>query len=118
MQIAKRGNIDIVRGFVTGLVGIAVVLIVGFIVVNQISTVETNGSTQSLANSTYYCPSSYWNGTYCSTTGTGGAPVTAVALPSSYQGGVSLGAKMATIPTWIGILVVVVMAAVVMMYFK
>ena len=80
MLKSNKGNIQIITGFVTGLVAIAVTLVVGFIVIAELkgSTTDTNA-------------------TYAAN---------------------QITTKMATIPTWVGILIVVVMASVVMMYFN
>ena len=80
MEKEKKGNIDMLKGFITGLVAIAVTLVVGFVVIGELKSSTTDQNATSAAT--------------------------------------SIATKMLTIPTWIGILIVVVMAAVVMMYFK
>jgi len=80
MEKEKKGNIDMLKGFITGLVAIAVTLVVGFVVIGELKSSTTDQNATSAA--------------------------------------ASIATKMLTIPTWIGILIVVVMAAVVMMYFK
>lgn len=79
-QLSKKGNIEMIKGFVSGLVALAVTLVVGFVVIGELKTSTTDQ-----------------NATTAATT---------------------IATKMLTIPTWIGILIVVVMAAAVMMYFR
>jgi len=112
MKLQKKGNIEMIRTFVTGLVALAVMLVVGFIVLNQISTVEMTSGSPNIVNTTHYCSAGTWNGTGCDYRGT------LAVIPDSYDAGQGFVTKMMTIPTWIGILIVVVMAAVVMLYFK
>ena len=112
MKQNKKAQIEMIRSFVGAIVALAVLLVVGFIVLNQIATVEMTSDSPNIVNSTHYCSVGTWNGTACDYRGT------IALIPDSYDAGQGFVTKMMTIPTWIGILIVVVMAAVVMLYFR
>ena len=71
-------------------------------------TVGTTG----IANNTHYCAgtSSAWNGTDC-TSGT------LTLLPADYTATGTVIGKLDDIPTWIGIIIVVALAFIVLSYF-
>ena len=112
MKLLKKGQVGNIQGFIMAIVGVAVILAIGLIVVTELkaSTITTGSS--GIANSTHYCAgaSGTWNGSEC-TTGT------LTALPDSYTATGSILTKLATIPTWIGILITVALAFIVLGYF-
>jgi len=80
MKMLRKGQVGNIQGFVMAIVGVAVVLAVGLIVLGQLKDSTTAGTAE-------------YNAT--------GAIVT----------------KLATVPTWIGILITVALAFIVLGYF-
>ena len=80
MKMLKKGQVGNIQGFVMSIVGVAVVLAVGLIVLSQLKESTTGNSSE-------------YNAT--------GAIIT----------------KLATVPTWIGILITVALAFIVLGYF-
>lgn len=103
------GNLD---KLIMTIVGVAMVLGVGLIVLGEFKGSMITTGPNGTINSTHYCAGAggLWNGTTC-TTGT------ATAFPTEYTATGTLVTKLATIPTWIGIIIVVAMAFLVMSYF-
>jgi len=99
-QISKKAQIGNIQGFVLAIVGVAVVLAVGLIVLTELATSQC----------TYGLHSS---GVCLNSTGgiTGGVSSTAVTATSS------IITKLATVPTWIGILIIVALAFIVLSFF-
>ena len=79
-KITKKGQVSGIQGFIMAIVGVAVILAVGLIVLGQLQASTTASSAE-------------YNAT-----------------------GAIIG-KMATIPTWIGILITVALAFIVLGYF-
>jgi len=108
----NKGQVGNVQGFVMAIIGVAVVLAIGLIVVTELKFSTIAGGSGSVVNATHYCSgaSGAWNGTEC-TAGT------ATALPDAYSATGTIITKLATIPTWIGILITVALAFIVLGYF-
>jgi ABC-type transport system involved in multi-copper enzyme maturation permease subunit len=111
-QVTKQGQVGNIQGFILSIVGVAVVLAVGLIVLAELqgSTITTGSS--GIINSTSYCSGAggAWNGSTC-TTGT------VATLPESYTSTGTVITKLGTVPTWIGILIVVALAFIVLSFF-
>ena len=82
-----------IQGFVMSIVGVAVVLAIGLIVLGELKTSQIDGSTN--------CTSA------ADSAGCGAA----------YNATGTIVTKLATIPTWIGILITVALAFIVLSYF-
>ena len=100
-----------IQGMVMAIVGVAVVLAVGLIVLGELKT-TADGT----------CVNSTVSGIYNSTGGTGAGPYGYCADGTLYAntGGGATGTvinKLATVPTWIGILITVALAFIVLGYF-
>ena len=103
-QLTKKGNVAGLQAFIMSIVGIAIVLAIGFVVLAELQT------------STYSCPSTH--ATYNATDNLCWNATVGVAEQSG--AGASLGTittKLATVPSWIGIIIVVVLASLVLGYF-
>ena len=84
MELLKKGQVGNVQGFIMSIVGVAVILAVGLIVLQELQTSVNATSTD------------------------GGAAFNATG---------EIITKMATVPTWIGILITVSLAFIVLGYF-
>ena len=87
MKLMKKGQAGNIQGFIMAIVGVAVILAVGLIVLGELQTSAqvggvTSGETTTASNAT-------------------GSIIT----------------KLATVPTWIGILITVALAFIVLGYF-
>jgi len=87
MKMLKKGQIGNVQGFIMAIVGVAVILAVGLIVLAELETSARVGGVSSGATTTA-----------SNATGT-------------------IITKLATVPTWIGILITVSLAFIVLGYF-
>ena len=87
MKMMKKGQAGNIQGFIMAIVGVAVILAVGLIVLGELQTSAQVGGV------------------------TTGATTTA----SNATG--SIITKLATVPTWIGILITVALAFIVLGYF-
>ena len=79
-KMSKKGNVSGIQGFIMAIVGVAVILAVGLIVLGQLKASTTASSAE--ANATQ-----------------------------------AIITKLATVPTWIGILITVALAFIVLGYF-
>ena len=87
MKMLKKGNVGNIQGFVMSIVGVAVILAVGLIVLSELQTSAL----------------------------VGGVSTGATTAASNSTG--SIITKLATVPTWIGILITVSLAFIVLGYF-
>lgn len=94
MKTIQKKEVENLQGFILSIVGIAVVLAVGLIVLGQLRAQQFNSNQGDGCNSTdnFGCGSAY------NATG-------------------SILSQMATIPNWIGILITVALAFIVLGYF-
>ena len=103
--LSKKGQISGMQSFITGIIGVVVVLAVGLIVAGE------------LQSSVADCPTAYpnfnvsqnvcWNSDYNVSVG--------ASLASNTTG--TLITKLSTVPNWIGIVIVVALASIVLGYF-
>ena len=91
-SINKKAQVGNIQGFILAIVGVAVVLAVGLIVLAELQNSQVTGA--AACNSTV-------------TTGCG----------SAYNATGSIITKLGTVPTWIGILIVVALAFIVLSFF-
>ena len=80
MKLMTKKNVEDIQGFILSIVGIAVVLAVGLIVLGQLATQTTAGSAERNATN-------------------------------------AISAQLGTVPNWIGILITVALAFIVLGYF-
>ena len=111
-QLSKKGA-ESIQGLIVGIAGAAVVLVVIMIIVAETSTVQLTNGQISRMNGTWYCAGGTYNGTPligC----VGGTPTL---IPDSYTHGQTMLAKLGTVPTWIGLIIIAAMASIVLGYF-
>jgi len=92
MKMLKKGQVGNIQGFIMAIVGVAVVLAVGLIVLAELKSSGDTAGAQTCAANTSVCTASQ------NATGT-------------------IITKLATVPTWIGILITVSLAFIVLSYF-
>ena len=93
MKLMKKGQVGNLQTFILGIVSVAVVLAVGLIVLGQLAS-------NSRVDSGIVCNSV--NNTACN---------------AEYNATTSIIGKLATVPTWIGIIITVSLAFIVLAYF-
>jgi len=104
--LTKKGNVDGLQAFVMSIIGIAIVLSVAFMLLGELQTASyscpaTNPNYNATGN---LC----WNGDY-------NVSVAEQSGASSSIG--TIMTKLGTVPSWIGIIIVVVLASLVLGYF-
>jgi hypothetical protein len=99
MKTIQKKEVENLQGFVLSIVGIAVVLAVGLIVLGQLRTQQFNANQGSPAGALG-----------CNST-------TDAGCGAAYNATGSILSQMATIPNWIGILITVALAFIVLGYF-
>ena len=112
MKLLKSNkNVGSVQTFIMSIIGVAVVLMVGLVIMSELGDSTLDGG--SAINGTSFCSGSggSWNGTACSPGALNHE------LPSAFTATDTLSAKLGTVPTWIGILITVAMAFIVLGYF-
>ena len=112
MKLLKTNkNVASLQTFIMSIVGVAVVLAVGLVVLSELAGSAINGGVG--VNATSYCSGSAgaWNGTTC----TGGTLTHDI--PQAFTATNTTAGKLGTIPTWVGILITVAMAFIVLGYF-
>jgi len=87
MKLLKKGQIGGLQGFILSIVTVAIVLAIGLIVLNELSNASRSDGTAT--------------GTATSATNATNSIVT----------------KLATVPTWIGIIIIVALAFIVLSFF-
>ena len=87
MKLLKKGQIGGLQGFILSIVTVSIVLAVGLIVLGELQTASRSDGT---------------------TTGTATAATNATG---------SIITKLATVPTWIGIIIIVALAFIVLSFF-
>ncbi len=97
MKLLKKGQVGGLQGFILSIVTVAIVLAIGLIVLNELS--DTQVVTVSSGD--------------CNTT-TGGR---VSGCGAAYNATTTIIAKLATIPTWIGIIIIVALAFIVLSFF-
>jgi len=108
MKLLKKGQaMDGLQGFIMTIVIVGVVLGIGLIVLGEFKDAAIDGG--NIFNSSHYCNAQILNDTNC----TGST----FEIPEAYTATHSIGEKMGNIPTWIGIIVTVSLAFIVLGYF-
>jgi len=97
MKLLKKAQVGGMQGFILAIVTVAIVLAVGLIVLSELNTSIVEGETVTAT---------------CNRTGSGVVTTCADAGTTN----VIIG-KMATIPTWIGIVIIVALAFIVLSFF-
>ena len=93
MKLLKKGQVGGLQGFILSIVTIAIVLAIGLIVLSELSKSQITGAT---------------NCTTIKDSATCGA---------AYNATTSIITKLATVPTWIGIIIIVALAFIVLSFF-
>ena len=96
MKLLKKAQVGGLQGFILSIVTVAIVLAIGLIVLNELADTQTYSG----GNSAKYC-----NAT--SNQGCGAA----------YNATSTIITKLATVPTWIGIIIIVALAFIVLSFF-
>ncbi len=94
MKLLKKGQVGGLQGFILSIVTVAIVLAVGLIVLNELSTTQINTGE-----------------TNCTRTGD------VTGCGAAYNATNSIITKLATVPTWIGIIIIVALAFIVLSFF-
>jgi hypothetical protein len=106
----KKGQaMSQLQQFILGIVGVAVVLAIGLIVLTELQSAADDTSK--------YCTSLYTynsSGNNCYLTTNASQPTVAIARTEAYTATGSILTKLATVPTWMGIVIVVALAFVVL----
>ena len=97
MKLLKKGQVGGLQGFILSIVTVAIVLAIGLIVLNELAETQTydGGNTGLTA-----CNSS-----------------TSVGCGAAYNATSTIVTKLATVPTWIGIIIIVALAFIVLSFF-
>ncbi len=122
MKLLKKAQMDGVGGvqaFIMGIVGVAVILAIGMVVLGELKddTIANAGYTPygantTFVNATHYCASGTgWNTTDC----TGGGSLSLI--PEAFKTTGTIIDKLGSVPTWVGILITVALAFLVLGYF-
>ena len=112
MKVLIKKHVEDIQGFVLSVVGIAVVLAIGLIVLGQLSIQAGNTGVYSCSNASF----STVNGTLC-TNGTVSPIAAELATFLAGNTTTSVVTQLGTIPNWIGILITVALAFIVLGYF-
>jgi hypothetical protein len=111
----KKGQaMSQLQGFILGIIGVAITLVVGLIVLTSLQT--SNDPTSRWCGTGYTYNASQADATGCLNTSTGGGSI-AITHSTDYTATGSIITKLATVPTWIGIVIVVALAFVVLGFF-
>ncbi len=97
MKLLKKGQVGGLQGFILSIVTVAIVLAIGLIVLQELSTTQTAaGGAPSKAG--------------CNSTDN-------VGCGAAYNATNDIITKLATVPTWIGIIIIVALAFIVLSFF-
>ena len=102
MKLMKKANITGVQGFIMGIVGVGILLAIGLIVLGEL---QTSTHQCVAADAVYNASSRLCVGTTDNTTS------------AAFQATGEIITKLATVPTWIGIMITVALAFIVLGYF-
>ena len=98
MKLLKKGQVGGLQGFILSIVTVAIVLAIGLIVLQEL-TVASADSITSNCNAT---------------SGAGG---TGADCGAAFNATETIITKLATVPTWIGIIIIVALAFIVLSFF-
>jgi hypothetical protein len=113
-KMNKRGQMEGLQKFVLGVGGVAVVLVVALVILTQLQTVADQPSKYCGTGYTYNA--SQADGVRCQNTSVGGGGVD-ITRTAEYTATSTMAAKLGTIPTWVGIVIVVALAFLVLGFF-
>ena len=99
MKMLKKGQVGGLQGFILSIVTVAIVLAIGLIVLQELAITQQGITGGGVAAS----PG-------CNST-------SSVSCGAAYNATTSIITKMATIPTWIGIIIIVALAFIVLSFF-
>jgi len=109
MKLLKKGQaMDGLQGFIMTIVIVGVVLGIGMIILSEFKTTVI-GNNGEIMNSTSYCSVAINSTSEC--------PGVIADTPEAYTATNSILDKMGNIPTWIGIIITVSLAFIVLGYF-
>ncbi len=114
MKLLKKGQVGGLQGFILSIITIAIVLAIGLIVLSELQIAEGTGNYCQAEGDTSFA----WNSSsmLCHNTSDLSDTVTAK-FTAAYNSTGSIIEKMATIPTWIGIIIIVALAFIVLSFF-
>ena len=92
MKLLKKGQVGGLQGFILSIVTVAIVLAIGLIVLNELGDSQVTG------------------GLSCNSTDVDGCG-------AAYNATGTIITKLATVPTWIGIIIIVALAFIVLSFF-
>jgi len=111
----KKGQVmEQLQGFLLGLAGVAVILTVVLLTLGSLQTAADDSANYCGTGYTYNA--SQPESTACYNTSVTGGPV-ALSRTDAYTATGSIMTKLATVPTWVGIIIVVALAFIVMGFF-
>ena len=93
MKLLRKAQVGGLQGFILSIVTVAIVLAIGLIILQELSDTLTNTG-ETACNST-----------------------TNVGCGAAYNATTSIITKLATVPTWIGIIIIVALAFIVLSFF-
>lgn len=111
MNTNKKGQLGGLQSFVVGVGGVAIVLVIALIVVGQLQIVADQPDKYCSATYTYNASA---NNCYLTTND---SVTTAITRTTEYTAAGTMAAKLGTIPTWVGIVIVVALAFLVLGFF-
>ena len=97
MKLLKRGQVGGLQGFILSIVTVAIVLAIGLIVLSELQETQVVDISNGNCNST-----------------TGGR---LTGCGAAYNATGTIITKLATVPTWIGIIIIVALAFIVLSFF-
>ena len=106
----NEGNVGNLQNFIWGIVSVAITLGVGFAVLEGLQDTLKTTDASTVFNSTHFCSGAVNSTGHC-TTGSYSL------ISQGYTSTGTVISKLGTVPTWIGIIIVVAMAMIVMGYF-
>jgi len=111
-RIAKKGQVQMLQGFIYAIVGIGVILAMGLLLLTALQSAADDP--------TKYCTSTHTYNTSagnCYLTANASQPTVAIARTASYTATGDIVTKLATAPTYIGLLIVMVFIVVILGFF-
>ena len=96
MKLLKKGQVGGLQGFILSIVTVAIVLAVGLIMLSELQATQVTNTGTGLAG--------------CNSTSTN-------ACGAAYNSTGTIITKLATVPTWIGIIIIVALAFIVLSFF-
>jgi hypothetical protein len=117
MKMNKKGqDMSGLQGFLLGLAGVAIVLAIALLVLAELKTAADDPTTYCRTGYTANASEAVTSSSYCVNTSVGGGPVLATRT-TAYNATGSIMDKLSTIPTWVGIVIVVALAFIVLGFF-